>query len=67
MVVELGPTVQAWATYPGGQSGNPISRYYDDRIEQWTNGELDEILFPERIEEMPTDRVLSRLRITTNE
>jgi hypothetical protein len=25
MVVELGPEVRAWATYPGGQSGDPAS------------------------------------------
>ncbi|MFN2317775.1 MAG: penicillin acylase family protein, partial [Gemmatimonadales bacterium] len=31
MVVELGEEVRAWVTYPGGQSGNPLSRWYDDR------------------------------------
>ena len=32
MVVELGPDIRAWATYPGGQSGNPASSRYRDRI-----------------------------------
>jgi penicillin amidase len=31
MVVELGPELRAWATYPGGQSGNPVSPRYRDR------------------------------------
>ncbi len=46
MVVELGPEVSAWTTYPGGQSGNPASPWYDNRIEQWASGELDAVLFP---------------------
>ena len=46
MVVELGPEVQAWATYPGGQSGNPASARYKDRIPMWTRGELEPIHFP---------------------
>jgi penicillin amidase len=45
MVVELGPSVRAWGVYPGGQSGNPASRWYDDRLERWSNGELDTLRF----------------------
>ena len=46
MVVELGPTVRGWGTYPGGQSGNPASSRYDDRLGTWTRGELSELRFP---------------------
>ena len=46
MVVELGPTVRAWGTYPGGQSGNPASPRYDDRIAEWTRGGLSALRFP---------------------
>ncbi len=36
MVVSLEPTgVRAWGVYPGGQSGNPGSKYYDNFIERW--------------------------------
>ncbi|MEM9383942.1 MAG: penicillin acylase family protein [Pseudomonadota bacterium] len=41
MVVELtkdGP--QAYVTYPGGQSGNPASVHYDDRLPSWQQGQL---------------------------
>lgn len=46
MVVELGPQVRAWGTYPGGQSGNPASPRYADRLGQWTRGELAPLRFP---------------------
>jgi penicillin amidase len=46
MVVELGPAVRAWATYPGGQSGNPISSRYRDRIATWQAGELEPVRLP---------------------
>jgi penicillin amidase len=45
MVVELGDEVRAWGNYPGGQSGNPGSRSYDDRIDDWAAGKPYELLF----------------------
>ncbi|MEX2181946.1 MAG: penicillin acylase family protein [Gemmatimonadaceae bacterium] len=45
-VVELGPEIRAWGTYPGGQSGNPVSARYDDRLALWQRGELSELLLP---------------------
>jgi len=39
MIVELDPNgVKAWGHYPGGQSGNPGSWYYDNMIEAWASG-----------------------------
>ncbi len=35
----------AYGLYPGGQSGNPGSHYYDNMIDRWVNGELDTLLF----------------------
>ncbi len=45
MVVELGKNVKAYGVYPGGQSGNPGSFYYDNLIDTWANGRLQELLF----------------------
>ncbi len=45
MVVQLGPTVKAWGVYPGGQSGNPGSRFYDNLLQDWQAGQLHELLF----------------------
>ncbi|HEX9165445.1 MAG TPA: penicillin acylase family protein [Gemmatimonadales bacterium] len=64
MVVELGPELRAWATYPGGQSGNPASRFYTDRVRQWTAGDLDPILFPRSPTDLPADRVRATLTVT---
>jgi penicillin G amidase len=46
MVVELDPDgVRGYGVYPGGQSGNPGSRFYDSFIETWLEGELFELQF----------------------
>lgn len=37
MVVELTDQVNAYGIYPGGQSGNPGSRFYDDAINTWAD------------------------------
>jgi len=61
MVVELGDSIAASAIYPGGQSGNPASRRYDDRIAKWARGELDPVLFPRTPDAIPAERVASAL------
>jgi len=38
MVVELTPKTQAYGIYPGGQSGNPGSPYYESFIDSWATG-----------------------------
>lgn len=39
MVVRLGDNgVHAWGVYPGGQSGNPGSRFYDNLVDHWVQG-----------------------------
>ncbi len=39
MIVSLEPgNVRIWGTYPGGQSGNPGSRLYDNLIPSWEQG-----------------------------
>ena len=63
MVVELGPDVKAWATYPGGQSGNPASPRYSDRLKLWENGELAPILFPKTPADLDRKRVISTLTL----
>lgn len=45
MVVVLGEKTQAWGNYPGGQSGNPGSRFYDNFIESWQHDDVCEFLF----------------------
>jgi penicillin amidase len=38
MIVSLTPQTEAWGVYPGGQSGNPGSKYYDNFINTWVAG-----------------------------
>ncbi len=39
MIVSLSPETEAYGVYPGGQSGNPGSQYYDDFIDTWVQGD----------------------------
>ncbi len=45
MVVTLGPEVRAWGICPGGQSGNPGSRFYDNAVNDWVKGKAYELLY----------------------
>lgn len=45
MVVQLGPEVKGYGVFPGGESGNPGSFYYDDMFNTWKEGKLNELLF----------------------
>ena len=39
MIVELTAKTEAYGIYPGGQSGNPGSVYYDSFVDKWATGE----------------------------
>lgn len=46
MIVEMKPgKIQAWGTYPGGQSGNPGSEYYANFLDYWVQGKYYPIHF----------------------
>lgn len=45
MVVSLEEPVKAWGVFPGGESGNPGSKHYDDFIDTWAAGEYYEFNF----------------------
>ena len=44
-IVEMGPKPNALGIYPGGQSGNPASAYYNNLTEPWRNGKLKPLQF----------------------
>jgi penicillin amidase len=64
MVVEMGPTPRAWVSYPGGQTGDPASRDYADRLPRWLAGELDEARVPRTPDELPAARRAATLDVT---
>ncbi|MGB5171180.1 MAG: penicillin acylase family protein [Eudoraea sp.] len=45
MIVEMTSPPTAYGIYPGGQSGNPGSKYYDNFIESWARGNYLNLLF----------------------
>ncbi|MBC8112120.1 MAG: penicillin acylase family protein [Verrucomicrobia bacterium] len=54
MVVALNPDpskFKAYGLYPGGQSGNPSSKFYDNMIDKWAKGELNELVFLRKVDE----------------
>lgn len=53
MVVSLEKEgVQAWGVYPGGQSGNPGSPYYNNLLNLWTEGKYLKFSFTSEAEKM---------------
>jgi len=38
MIVQLSETTEAYGVYPGGQSGNPGSKFYDNFVDTWVKG-----------------------------
>ena len=46
MVVQMGKDeIEAYGVYPGGQSGNPGSKYYADFLQHWVDGKYYKLLF----------------------
>ncbi|MEX1135318.1 MAG: penicillin acylase family protein [Balneolales bacterium] len=65
MVVDLGQPVQGYGIYPGGQSGNPGSKQYDQFVDDWVDGELYELLFLSSPEE-EHESIKYRLNLKNN-
>jgi penicillin amidase len=56
MVVHLTDEIEAYGLYPGGQSGNPGSPYYDSFVDTWSAGKYYRLLF------LPLDKLKSDSR-----
>ena len=68
MIVSLEKSgVKAWGTYPGGQSGNPGSRYYNNLLPSWSAGQYYQLLFMRRSDERPMSSVRSTLNPGRND
>jgi penicillin amidase len=52
MVVELDKEwPRGYGLYPGGQSGNVGSKYYDNMVDKWAAGKLDTLVFMKTVDE----------------
>jgi penicillin G amidase len=45
MVVQMGKEIEAYGVYPGGQSGNPYSKYYASFLNDWVEGKYYKLQF----------------------
>ena len=54
---------KAYGLYPGGQSGNPSSPFYDNMIDKWAKGELNELFFMKSKDEK-SSKVLATMKIS---
>jgi len=65
MIVEMDPNgVQAHGLYPGGQSGNPGSPYYDNMVDDWANGRYQQLFFPKNRQSIPAEQILFSMHFT---
>ena len=64
MIVEMSSPPKALGIYPGGQSGNPGSKYYDNFIDDWAAGKYHELNFLQTDEK--TDAVISTQTLISN-
>ncbi|MEO6037280.1 MAG: penicillin acylase family protein [Saprospiraceae bacterium] len=65
MIVDLGDPVRGYGVFPGGQSGNPGSRYYDNMVNAWAKGEYYDLLLLRSPDEAP-ERIQGRQILTAN-
>ena len=62
--VEVGDRVRAMGTYPGGQSGNPASAGYRDRLRFWRDGDLELLIAPASLDSLTPSQVSASLTLT---
>ena len=64
MVVQLTDTIEAYAVYPGGQSGNPGSKYYDSFVDYWVSGKYYPLLFLKKQDAANNNRIKWHITFT---
>ena len=62
MIVEMSSPPKAFGIYPGGQSGNPGSQYYDNFIDDWAIGKYHQLNFLQNAE--ITDAIMATQTLT---
>ena len=56
MVVDLGERPTAKGVYPGGQSGNPGSVFYDNAVDDWVKGNYYDLYFMRSINDIQSEK-----------
>jgi penicillin amidase len=60
MVISLTAKTEAYGVYPGGQSGNPGSKYYDNFVDEWAAGKYYSLWMMTK-EEVGDKRVMAKM------
>jgi len=63
MIVQLSEPIEAYGVYPGGQDGNPASKFYDNFVDTWAAGKYYRLWFMKE-NENKDKRIISTLTFT---
>lgn len=66
MIVHLTDEIEAYGVYPGGQSGNPGSKYADTFVDAWAAGKYYRILFLKKEEAAKNEKIKWHMRLTNS-
>ncbi len=66
IIVHLTDEIEAYCVYPGGQNGNPGSKYYDTFIDSWATGKYYRILFLKKEAAAKNDRIKWHMSFTNS-
>jgi len=66
MIVHLTDEIEAYGVYPGGQSGNPGSKYYDTFVDYWAAGKYYRILFLQQATAAKHERIKWHMTFTNS-
>lgn len=63
MVISLTKETEAYGVYPGGQNGNPGSKYYDQFVDHWVRGEYY-LLWMMKATETSDKRIIGKIQFS---
>jgi len=64
MIVHMTDETEAYGVYPGGQSGNPGSKFYDNFIDSWAAGKYYKLLFLSKNNAEKNDKIKWHMTFT---
>ena len=64
MIVHMTDYTEAYGVYPGGQSGNPGSKFYDNFIDSWVAGKYFKLLFLSKENATKNEKIKCHLTFT---
>jgi penicillin amidase len=65
MIVQMSDPIEAYGVYPGGQDGNPASKFYDSFVDTWANGQYYRLWFMKE-NESKDKRIIGTLTFTNS-